>query len=279
MIPPAYGMASLGGPVHTDTPLSARFRLRRTLRPAMQPHTTTPLPFSMRDRRRASEGARPNRDPVPGVIKQPSCFCSCNDRKPLGANSTAAPRRLHQAGPGSISRCPRRRRLLNGWPLAPGTDSSSMAVSLLPFVLVVDSPGRYYLGAATRTSRTAPSPGPQLYQLTFRGPLLAHNLMQCFSRDVRASVCPCAVSLSRLSILVHRPMLRKARLCPPSRYAARASRAWRTTPAQALELRRADGVVILYFPLVPWTHSMHCYLVRPALQDSGPLARYPAATR
>lgn len=263
----------------TDTPLSARFRLRRTLRPAMQPHTHNTIAVFDEGHAQGLRGCPPKRDPVPGVIKQPSCFCSCNDRQPLGANSTAAPRRLHQAAPGSISRRPRRRRLLNGWPLAPGTDSSFMAVSLLPFVLVLDSPGRYYLGAATRTSRTAPSPGPRLYQLTFRGPLLAHNLMQCFSRHVRASLCPCAVSLSRLSILVHRPMLSKARLCPPPRYAVRASRAWRTTPAQALKLRRADGVVMLYFPLVPWTHLMHCYLVRPALQDSGPLARYPAATK
>lgn len=52
-------------------------------------------------------GCCPNWDPVPGVIKQPSCFCLCNDRQPLEANNIPSPRRLHQNTPGPIFRCPR----------------------------------------------------------------------------------------------------------------------------------------------------------------------------
>lgn len=183
---------------------------------------------------------RPNWDPVPGVIKQPSCFCLCNGRRPPGANNIAVPRRLHPKTPSSTFRYPRRRRLLNGWPLAPGTDSSFKAVSLLPFVVVASCPGRCYLGAAIRTSRTAPSPGPGLYQLTFRGPHLAHNLMQSFSRHVS---------------VVRAPM---HGIYDPAQHPGRPTDAEQSTPLPSISLRggcreprRADGVGILYFPLVP----------------------------
>lgn len=90
MPPPAYGMTSLAA-LSTQTPFcqldldwDAHFAL------PCNPHNTTPLPFSTRDSRRAPEGARPNWDPVPGVIKQPSCFCLCNDRQPLGTNNIAS---------------------------------------------------------------------------------------------------------------------------------------------------------------------------------------------
>lgn len=149
----------------------------------------------------------------------------------------------------------------------------------MPFVLVVVPPGRYHLGAAIRISRTAPSPGPQLYQLTFRGPLLAHNLMHCFSRHVSACVRPCTVSLSRLSILVQIPMLSKARICPPSRYAVCADVHGELRPHGPWSHGKLMGWEYFIFLSYLEHTLMHCYLVRLALQDSGPLARYPAATR
>lgn len=149
----------------------------------------------------------------------------------------------------------------------------------MPFVPVVVPPGRYHLGAAIRISRTAPSPGPQLYQLTFHGPLLAHSLMHCFSRHVSACVRPCTVSLSRLSILVQRPMLSKARICPPSRYAVCADVHGELRPHGPWSHGKLMGWEYFIFLSYLEHTLMHCYLVRLALQDSGPLARYPAATR
>lgn len=74
-----------------------------------------------------------------------------------------------------------------------------------------------------------------------------------------------------------------------------------STPLPSISLRRVSGVCACVLgelrPHGPWSHGkfmeweyfiflsylehtlMHCYLVRLALQDSGPLARYPAATR
>lgn len=97
---PAYGVASLAT-LTTQTPF-CQLDLDWDAHLALpcNPHNTTPLPFSMRDRAQGPRRcARPNWDPVPGVIKQPSCFCLCNDRQPLGTNGIAAPRRFHQKCP------------------------------------------------------------------------------------------------------------------------------------------------------------------------------------
>lgn len=87
---------------HTDTLLSAWFRLRRTPRPAMQPHNTTSLPFSTSDSPTA-QSVPPKLgpcQPVPGVIKQPSSFytvlCHATADTHLELATHQSPSRLHQ---------------------------------------------------------------------------------------------------------------------------------------------------------------------------------------
>lgn len=220
---------------------------------------------------------------MPGVIKQPSCFCLCNDRQPLEANNHPSRRRLRLATPGSTLRYLRRRRLLTRWPLAPGTDPSFKAVSLLPFVLAVDAPGRYYLGAEIRTSRAAPSPGSRLNsinrthlpcQLTFHGPLLAHHLMQYFSRHVSA-----CVPMHNISVPVQHPGRQTDADQSKPLPSISLRSAWQSTHAWALKPQRADGGGNTLFSSRTLNMLMHCYPARLVLQNSGPLARYPAAAR